>query len=320
MNPCRRAAWQRCRRTPSAGRTKAAGSPAFVGSGAGLANVNAALLDGLDSAAFAAAAHGHDVSHVTNAARLAGGNTFTGTQTIVNGNLDLFHSIGRNRRSDEERRAVSAQPRRSGRFKYLPRALRGDQCHGDRRSERRHVGYLALFNNTDGFLNTATGANALFSNTTGSGNTADGRRALLFNETGSFNTAIGLFALGSNTTGDSNTALVLAHCSTTRPARATSRLESMPDWCLDGIEQHLSRRRGPGYCHRVQHHAPGQSGHAKQDVYRGSPWHHDRQPGCDYRDDRFSRTAGDGRVFPALQGGHPRHGRREPAAVPAAGR
>ena len=36
-------------------------APAFVGGGSGLTNVNANLLDSLDSTAFAAAVHGHDV-------------------------------------------------------------------------------------------------------------------------------------------------------------------------------------------------------------------------------------------------------------------
>ena len=289
MNPGRRAAWQRSRRTRSAGRKQRRRS-------------SAAARDWPTSTRpcsmvwirqpLPLPSHGHDVSQVTNAARLAGGNTFTGTQTIVTGNLDLFHSIGGT--GDLTKNGAPFLHNRGGPdgsntflglFAGISATATGDQNVG--------VGYLALFNNTDGFLNTATGANALFSNTTGSGNTADGRRALLFNETGSFNTAIGLFALGSNTTGDSNTALGTWRTVQQHDRRKQRRGWSQcRTWCLDGIEQHLSRRRGPGHCHRVQHHVPGQSGHAKQDVYRGSPWHHDRQPECDSRDDRFSRPAG----------------------------
>src|SRR6185436_9158350 len=67
-------------------------APAFVGDGTNVSNVNANLIDGLDSTAFALAAHTHNVTQITNAARLAGGNTFTGTQTIDTGNLDLDKS------------------------------------------------------------------------------------------------------------------------------------------------------------------------------------------------------------------------------------
>ena len=55
-------------------------APFFIGDGAGLTSVNASLLGGLTSAAFAPTVHGHDVTQVTNAATL-GANTFTGTQT-----------------------------------------------------------------------------------------------------------------------------------------------------------------------------------------------------------------------------------------------
>ncbi|HJW39523.1 MAG TPA: tail fiber domain-containing protein [Candidatus Udaeobacter sp.] len=64
---------------------------------------------------------------------------------------------------------------------------------------------FALFSNTGGSLNTATGSHALFSNT-GTANTADGTSALLSNTTGHDNTANGLSALYSNTIGSNNTA------------------------------------------------------------------------------------------------------------------
>ena len=67
-------------------------APMFVGDGSNLSNVNANLLDGLDSSSFAPASHGHNVTQITNAARLAGGNTFTGTQVVDSGNLDLDRS------------------------------------------------------------------------------------------------------------------------------------------------------------------------------------------------------------------------------------
>jgi hypothetical protein len=57
-----------------------------------------------------------------------------------------------------------------------------------------------------GISNTANGFHALFSNTTGSANTATGGSALLVN-TGDFNTATGFSALQNNTTGQLNVAL-----------------------------------------------------------------------------------------------------------------
>ena len=86
-------------------------APGFAGDGSALSNVSANLLDGIDSTAFALAAHGHDVSQVKNAARLSGGNTFTGTQTIDTGSL-LSRPINRcDRQCDEERILVPPQPR-----------------------------------------------------------------------------------------------------------------------------------------------------------------------------------------------------------------
>src|SRR5262249_16055711 len=52
----------------------------------------------------------------------------------------------------------------------------------------------ALFSNTTGGFNTASGVEALFFNTTGSTNTASGFHALITNSTGNGNTAIGVGA------------------------------------------------------------------------------------------------------------------------------
>jgi trimeric autotransporter adhesin len=68
------------------------------------------------------------------------------------------------------------------------------------------VDYQALFSNTTGTQNTASGVNALYANTTASNNTASGYQALRFNTTGTENTANGVSALYSNTTGSYNTA------------------------------------------------------------------------------------------------------------------
>ena len=64
----------------------------------------------------------------------------------------------------------------------------------------------ALFGNTTGSFNTASGFETLVNNTTGDNNTATGLQALFDNTTGNNNTAIGVNALGSNTSGNFNTA------------------------------------------------------------------------------------------------------------------
>lgn len=68
------------------------------------------------------------------------------------------------------------------------------------------VGFNALTNNTEGFLNTAYGHSSLLANTTGNSNTAIGLWTLLQNTTGSGNTAVGFRALDGNTQGWNNTA------------------------------------------------------------------------------------------------------------------
>jgi hypothetical protein len=73
-------------------------------------------------------------------------------------------------------------------------------------SQNTASGFQALYSNTTGQLNTASGSYALFSNTTGQLNTASGYAALLSNTTGANNTASGYQALYSNTTGPNNTA------------------------------------------------------------------------------------------------------------------
>ena len=64
----------------------------------------------------------------------------------------------------------------------------------------------ALYSNTSGAFNTATGVNALWQNTTGISNTAIGYLALSSNTTGDYNRATGFYALLDNTTGGLNTA------------------------------------------------------------------------------------------------------------------
>jgi Chaperone of endosialidase len=69
------------------------------------------------------------------------------------------------------------------------------------------LGYQALYSNTGGNNNTATGAGSLYSNTIGTSNTASGNHTLYYNTTGFHNTATGAEAIFSNTSGTINTAV-----------------------------------------------------------------------------------------------------------------
>src|SRR5205823_357590 len=79
--------------------------------------------------------------------------------------------------------------------------------HNTTGNDNTGMGVAALSRNTTGGDNTATGFDTLAFNTTGIENTATGRDALLSNNTGNDNTASGFKALSSNTTGASNIAL-----------------------------------------------------------------------------------------------------------------
>ncbi len=177
-------------------------APAFAGDGSGLTNVSANLLDGIDSTAFALAAHGHDVSQVTNAARLSGGNTFTALQTIDSGNLDLDPST-----------AASGNVTKNGSLflhnlgvdnTFLGLSAGNGTLTGTRNTA---VGANVMTNATTASFNTAGGTSALRNVTVGANNTAYGLEALFSTTTGSSNTAIGAGALHSSTTANSNTAV-----------------------------------------------------------------------------------------------------------------
>ena len=130
-----------------------------------------------------------------------GANTFTTTQTIDTGNLDL----------DPSTATTGNITKNGGRFlhnsggqnTFLGEAAGTFTVSG---SQNTAIGNLALTNLTSGVANTASGQGTLFSNTTGNGNTATGGSALGSNTTGGSNTATGRDALLSNTTGSSNTA------------------------------------------------------------------------------------------------------------------
>ncbi len=186
----------------------------------GGAATNAERLDGLAASAFARVVHGHDVTQINGAARLDTANTFTNTQTIDSGNLDLDHSAGhlvgnimKNGTSFLHDSGVESVFLGLNAGNFLTaggyntatgfRALASIEDGDDNAA----LGHTALGANTSGNANTAIGAFALQSNRSGDDNTAAGRSALVVNDTGSNNTAIGAGALIQNTSGHRNTAL-----------------------------------------------------------------------------------------------------------------
>jgi hypothetical protein len=142
------------------------------------------------------------VSEVANAARLAGGNTFSGTQTVDAGNLDLDAST-----------AATGNITKDGslflhnfgtRNTFLGIAAGNVTMAG---SNNTAVGEGVLGSNTDGFGNTAFGFSALPLNTVGWGNTAVGHNALFFNLDGRRNTVVGSEAAVNNISGQYNTVI-----------------------------------------------------------------------------------------------------------------
>jgi hypothetical protein len=130
-----------------------------------------------------------------------GSNTFTGTQTIDGGNLDLDPST-----------ATTGNITKNG-ARFLHNFGSGNTFLGAGAGNLTMtgdsnigLGVSALANNATGVSNTATGNVALLSNTSGFGNTATGNSALRFNTEGVSNTASGASALRSNTLGSNNAA------------------------------------------------------------------------------------------------------------------
>jgi hypothetical protein len=137
------------------------------GAGSG---VDADLLDGLDSSAFVQ----------------TGANTFSATQAIASGNLDLQFSDSADNGNI---------------FKEGTRFLH------DYGGGNTFLGEWAGNFTLTGTANTAIGSDTLTDNTLGQENTASGYAALNANTTGSNNTASGYAALNANTTGSNNTAI-----------------------------------------------------------------------------------------------------------------
>jgi hypothetical protein len=198
-------------------------APAFAGDGSSVSNVNANLLDGLDSTAFA----------LTASAATLGANTFTGTQTINTGNLDLdpssstvgnvtkngspfLHNFGTQNTflgvSAGNFTTAGANNTAVGALAMLFNGSGGQNTafgvaglgHNTTGINNAATGYASLFANITGNGNTASGAAALHENVNGQSNTAAGNRALFFNTTGSSNVAVGDSAGENATTGSNN--------------------------------------------------------------------------------------------------------------------
>jgi len=154
---------------------------------------NALLLNGLVSSAFQPAG-----SYAT-----LGANTFTATQTISSGNLNLPATAGSS--AGVINLGGSPFAHGYGTLNTFLGVYAGNFTATG--SSNTATGYSALNKNTSGNNNTATGNSALFSNTEGTGNTATGSSALQSNTSGFSNTASGVFALQYNTTASNNVAL-----------------------------------------------------------------------------------------------------------------
>jgi hypothetical protein len=149
----------------------------FTGSGVGLSNVNAAMLNGLASTAFAT----------------VGANSFTGNQSVT-GNVSLTGNLGLPNTTSGTVGVIS---------------LGGSPfAHnfGPANAANTFIGVGAGNFSMTGVLDSAFGLGALSANTNGFDNSAFGVDALLTNTTGANNSAFGVDALSSNTTGANNSA------------------------------------------------------------------------------------------------------------------
>ena len=148
-----------------------------------------------------------------------GANTFTGTQTINFGNLDLdlssattgvltkngtrfLYNVGNSSTFlgiNAGNFTVTGDGNTGIGFAVLQNTTNG--------GSNTAAGTNSMLNNTEGDENTAMGSITLTANTIGDQNTAIGSRALTRNISGGFNTAIGRSALFSNTTGSNHVAI-----------------------------------------------------------------------------------------------------------------
>jgi trimeric autotransporter adhesin len=149
----------------------------FTGSGTGLSNVNAAMLNGLASTAFAT----------------VGANSFTGNESVT-GNVSLTGNLGLPNTTSGTVGVIT--------LGGTPFA----HNFGPANAANTFIGLGAGNFNMTGVLNSAFGLGALSSNTDGFDNSSFGVDALLTNASGFDNSAFGVNALSSNTTGQDNSA------------------------------------------------------------------------------------------------------------------
>jgi hypothetical protein len=167
----------------------------FTGSGAGLSNVNAAMLNGLASTAFAT----------------VGANSFTGNQSVT-GNVSLTGNLGLPNTTSGTVGVISLGGTPFA-HNFGP-ANAGNTFIGLGAGNFSMTGVLdsafglgALSSNTNGFENSAFGVDVLLTNTTGFNNGAFGVNALSSNTTGHDNSAFGTSALDGLTSGNFNIAI-----------------------------------------------------------------------------------------------------------------
>jgi hypothetical protein len=129
-------------------------------------------------------------------------NTFTATQTINTGHLNLDPSTGTT--GNITKNGTRFLHNSGTDNVFLGLAAGNVTLTGARNIA---IGPSALSSNTTGFDNAAGGEGALEDNTTGHDNTAFGSGALDSNSTGTSNTAIGSFALPTLSSGGSNVAI-----------------------------------------------------------------------------------------------------------------
>ena len=180
------------------------GTVTSVGTGTGLTggSITAAGTLSLDTAftdaRYAMLAHGHLVADVIGAATL-GANTFTATQTIDSGNLDLDPST-----------ATAGNISKNG-VRFIHNFSGGTFVGANAGSfsatgnGNTGIGDSALRFLTSGSANTALGISALNSTGLGTGNVGVGFAALSNNTNGGSNVAVGLNALRNSGSGSNNT-------------------------------------------------------------------------------------------------------------------
>ena len=135
---------------------------------------------------------------------LAATNSFTGTQTILSGDLNLPATTSASNGVINIGGVPFLHGYKSGSANVFVGGAGNFTTKGTNNEGNGHSVLKAL---TSGSFNTGSGDSALAANTTGSANAAFGGNALLMNTTGVENTAIGDDALFNSSTGSNNTAI-----------------------------------------------------------------------------------------------------------------